>query len=248
MILVSLRYYATGSVKNLGGDVMDICQQSASRIVTRISFLLAKKMKDFVHFPSTSEGITLIKQKFHEIAEFPDVVGCLDCTHIKIKSPGRNYAEAYKNRKGSTQDNFIFNSSSLKKSLYCGEMEGILLGDSDYAVSPILMTPILSPINAAQVRYNRSHAKTRSVVNKAFGIWKKRFKCLQIGMGIKLETAVAVICACATLHNLAIISKDTMEPFLHYEEEEQETVQVESENIHSSGFAARDALVHKFFQ
>lgn len=97
----------------------------------------------------------MYRQKFYEIADFPGVVGCLGCTHIKIKNPGGNAAEIFRNKEGwhsfniqavvgpdlqflnlvarwpgSSQDSFIFDSSSLKQRIDNGELQGILLGDS----------------------------------------------------------------------------------------------------------------------
>ncbi|XP_045505811.1 putative nuclease HARBI1 isoform X2 [Colias croceus] len=57
MLLLTLRYFATGSFQKLDGDVMNICQQSVSRIIAQVSVLIANKMKDFVKFPSTVEEI-----------------------------------------------------------------------------------------------------------------------------------------------------------------------------------------------
>ncbi|GBP60940.1 Putative nuclease HARBI1 [Eumeta japonica] len=165
----------------------------------------------------------------HDIAGFPGVVGCIDCTHIKIKNPGGSQAEVFKNRKrwfslniqavggpnlqlfdivarwpGSSHDNFIYNSSSVKQRMLSREIEGLLLGDNGFALSPTLMTPFMSPSGSAQEIYNNAHIKTRNTIERAFGIWKRRFPCLQLGLNIKKETAVAVICACAALHNTAL--------------------------------------------
>ncbi|KAJ3663949.1 hypothetical protein Zmor_008162 [Zophobas morio] len=43
--------------------------------------------------------MTTVQQGFYQLARFPQVVGALDCTHIKIKSPGGENAEIYRNRK-----------------------------------------------------------------------------------------------------------------------------------------------------
>lgn len=65
-------------------------------------------------------------------------------------------------------------------------------------------------------------------------------------MGVKLETVLAVICACAALHNIAIVAKDSMDPLLHDKEEESD--QDTPEYFSCSGLAARDGLVQRFFQ
>ncbi|KAF9813298.1 hypothetical protein SFRURICE_015780, partial [Spodoptera frugiperda] len=179
----------------LDGDVMNVCQQSVSRIIAQVSTLLANKMKDFVKFPSTESEISTVKQTFYEIAHFPGVIGCIDCTHIKIRSPGGLSSEPG----GLAHESFIYNSSAIKQRLNTGILKGIILGDSGYAVSSVLLTPFLSPHTNPQENYNKSHIKTRNTVERCFGVWKKRFPCLQVGMGVKVETVVAMICACATL-------------------------------------------------
>ncbi|GBP40865.1 Putative nuclease HARBI1 [Eumeta japonica] len=161
------------------------------------------------------------------------LLGCIDCTHIKIKNPGGSQADVFRNRKrwfslnvqvvggpnlqffdivarwpGSSHDNFIYNSSSVKQRMLSGEIEGLLLGDNGYALSSTLMTPFMSPSGSAQERYNNAHIKTRNTIERAFRIWKRRFPCLQLGLNIKKETAVAVICACAALHNIALQCDD----------------------------------------
>lgn len=252
---------------------MDICQQSVSRIVANVSKLIARKMKDFVRFPSSNDAIQSVKQKFYMIAGFPGVIGCIDCTHIKIRSPGGIISEVYRNRKGwfsinvqaivgpnlefwdlvarwpgSSHDSFIYNSSSAKQRLETGELNGILLGDSGYAVSDVLLTPFLSPNSPSEECYNKSQIKTRNTVERAFGVWKRRFPCLQVGMGVKLETTAAVICACATLHNMTIMFDDTFnlsDDEILFEPEEINTPV--RENPNASGFAARQALVQRFF-
>ncbi|XP_036339835.1 putative nuclease HARBI1 [Rhagoletis pomonella] len=251
---------------------MNICQQSVSRIIFQVSTSIARKTKDLVKFPSTAEKFNRVKQQFYELAHFPGVIACVDCTHIKIRSPGGLSAEVYRNRKGwfsinvqavtgpnleffdlvvrwpgSTHDSFIYNSSSVKQRFNSGELKGILLGDSGYAVSNLLLTPFLSPSSTPQKEYNKSHIKTRNTVERCFGVWKRRFPCLHVGMGIKLETVVAVICACAALHNISILVDD----LLPVSSDNIETFNVEAspinENSNSNGFIARQSLVDRFF-
>lgn len=43
----------------------------------------------YIKFPVTEQEQSAVKQMFYSIARFPRVVGALDCTHVKIKSPGK---------------------------------------------------------------------------------------------------------------------------------------------------------------
>ncbi|XP_028157890.1 putative nuclease HARBI1 [Ostrinia nubilalis] len=273
MLLLTLRYFATGSFQKLDGDVMNICQQSVSRIIAQVSTLIASKMKDFVKCPSTAEEMNSVKKSFYEIAHFPGVIACIDCTHIKIRSPGGMTSEVYRNRKGyfsinvqavtgpnlefydlvarwpgSSHDSFIYNSSAIKQKLVTGQLQGIILGDSGYAVSNVLLTPFLSPNSIPQENYNRSQIKTRNTVERCFGVWKRRFPCLQVGMGIKLDTVVAVICACATLHNIALLVNDLVPSNWDDIDIYNDIVDVPvTENPNSNGFTLRQSLVERFF-
>ncbi|CAH1380802.1 unnamed protein product, partial [Tenebrio molitor] len=55
----------------------------------------------YIKFPVTEQEQSAVKQI---IARFSRVVGALDCTHVKIKSPGGAQAEIFRNR------NFFFHS------------------------------------------------------------------------------------------------------------------------------------------
>lgn len=166
----------------------------------------------------------------------PRIDGSVDCTHIKIvNTPGQQFHEAFRNRKsffsinvqavagpqgefldivsrwaGSTHDSRIFNMSRVNMKYMQRELEGALLGDNGYPSLPYLYTPILNPRTAPEIRYNRAHVKARNVVERMFGIWKRRFPCLNRGMGNKLETVCNIIVACAVLHNIALIIKDAL--------------------------------------
>ena len=94
--------------------------------------------------------------------------GIIDCTHIPIKSPGGQFAELYRNRKGwmslnvqlicgprmeildivsrwpgSSHDSRIFANSAICQKFVDGRARGILLGDNGYPQLPYLFTPVL---------------------------------------------------------------------------------------------------------
>jgi len=55
-------------------------------------------MKKFIYFPKDDELIN-VKEKFYEKRQFPEIIGAIDCTHVKIKPPkAMNFI--YRNRKG----------------------------------------------------------------------------------------------------------------------------------------------------
>jgi hypothetical protein len=64
---------------------MGMSQISVSRCIHNVCKSLASKADDYIKFPTTAEEIATIKRGFYERAHFPGVLGCIDCSHIKIK-------------------------------------------------------------------------------------------------------------------------------------------------------------------
>ncbi|XP_052693306.1 multiple epidermal growth factor-like domains protein 10 isoform X2 [Crassostrea angulata] len=136
------------------------------------------------------------------IDSFPNVLGCIDGTQIKIKKPKENETD-FVNRKGyhslnvqmccdasfvitsceagwpgSVHDSRIFRQSGLCAQIENGQHDGLLLGDSGYPCRTFLMTPFLSPSTPAEQRYNQSLCRTRVLIEQTFGVLKRRFQCL----------------------------------------------------------------------
>ena len=81
---------------------------------------------------------------------------------------------------GSCHDSSIFKSSVIGQKLQNGVFgDGYLLGDSGYPCVPYLLTPYGHPETEAELRFNAAHKTTRCTVERAFGILKRRFYCLQ---------------------------------------------------------------------
>ncbi|XP_064109980.1 putative nuclease HARBI1 [Macrobrachium nipponense] len=229
--LVTLRYMATGNFQLTLGDCSDMAQSSVSRCLKDVCAAVATLAQEFIKFP-TPQDENKMMMEFSQIAGMPGVIGCVDGTHIPIKSPGGPNAELYRCRKiffsinvmvvcdaslrftnvivnwpGSAHDSRIFSSSRLAQSLESGMYRGFLLGDSGYPCRPYIMTPFLAPNTHKQRHYNVAHIRTRNLIERAIGLLKKRFAVLSIPVRTKLNNTKNIIIACAVLHNCAITNR-----------------------------------------
>lgn len=106
----------------------------------------------------------------------------------------------------------------------------VILGDSAYTLTDWMMTPFrvsgLRPLTQAQKAYQKAHVKTRTVVERAFGILKMRFRALfKSGLRVmSMNYAADIITACVILHNLCIAHNDNVTEFLENLEEHFPTV------------------------
>lgn len=145
---------------------------------------------------------------------------------------GGNFAETYRNRKGyfsknvlvvagpdleiqhiitlwpgSIHDQTVFNGSSLEGKFVNQDFANYhLLGDSGYECRSYLMTPVTRVMTPEENSYNESLIRTRVTVERLFGVWKKRFPILSLGIRVSEPKAVKAdfyIMACAVLHNIA---------------------------------------------
>lgn len=81
--------------------------------------------------------------------------------------------------------------------------KSVLLGDSAYALRSYVITPIINPRTAAETLFNESHIRTRTVIERCFGIWKRRFPALSIGLRCNIHLVQDIIVATAIIHNIA---------------------------------------------
>jgi len=80
-------------------------------------------------------------------------------------------------------------------------------GDSGYPLEPWLMTPLGTATTRAEMAYNSAHSKTRTVVERCFGLMKSRFRCIDKTGGTLLysaEKTCRLVTAVAVLHNFSI--------------------------------------------
>lgn len=88
---MTLRFYATGSMLIVMGDFGGIDPGTASRVIAAVSIELAGLLLTYIRMPLTDQDLEETKNEFKEIANFPNVIGAIDCTHVRIQSPGKIY-------------------------------------------------------------------------------------------------------------------------------------------------------------
>ncbi|XP_051164287.1 putative nuclease HARBI1 [Leptopilina boulardi] len=227
-LLCALRFYATGSDQLSAADFGGFSKSTAHRIVHRVSGAIASLYKTHIVFPERNNEIMRTQAGFYRIASFPKVIGAIDCTHIKIKSPGGQNAEIFRNRKGyfslnvqaicnsnlefldivarwpgSSHDSTIFNNCYRRALFEEGRFENsVLVGDSGYACRSYMMTPLDTARTPQEQLYNESQIRTRNPIERTFGIWKRRFPAMALGMQVHWEKTFPIIVATAVLHNI----------------------------------------------
>ncbi|XP_026060567.1 putative nuclease HARBI1 [Carassius auratus] len=201
------------------------------------------------------------------VSGFPNVIGCIDGTHIPIKAPSINEGD-YVNRKsihsinvqviceatqiitnveakwpGSVHDARIFRESSLCQTFQQGQYNGYLLGDRGYPCLPYLMTPYPEPEPGPQTRFNLAHSRTRAKVEMTIGILKSRFQCLR-GLRVSPERACDIIVACVVLHNIATIRGESHPPCIEEDGPEEHRQILEANR---DGRLLRDRICQNYF-
>lgn len=232
-LLLTLNFYGNGSFLRTSSDLSGVSKSTGCRVVRKVSVALASLRAHYIKMPDDEE-IPAIRQAFYEIARFPRCIGAVDGTHIKIQSPGCDNAEMFRNRKqffsinvqtvadpflkirnivarwpGSSHDSYIFRNSVLCQNFENGMYgDSVLLGDSGYALRPYLITPLLHVRNEPEALFNEAQIRTRNVVERQIGVWKRRFPALSMGLRLSLDTIQATIVATAVLHNIACIENE----------------------------------------
>lgn len=75
-----------------------------------------------------------------------------------------------------------------------------ILGDSAFAESPWMRTPIPKPKTREERFFNLKHSSCRFRVEHAFGRVKKKFRGVRKGIECRLEHCASIVNACVVLH------------------------------------------------
>ncbi|EYC38458.1 hypothetical protein Y032_0715g1772 [Ancylostoma ceylanicum] len=227
------------------GDTLGCSQKTVSNIVRRVVVALNHPdiVKRFIVFkPTDREWCAKRADEFARAGKFSNVIGCIDGTLVKIKTPSENGPE-YMSRKGfsclnvcvicdavgrilyvnsgfpgSAHDASVWNHCAGSSAFASGEaIQGYaLLGDCGYSNGSGIITPYRPTSirgDSRKERYNREHARIRARVERLFGRWKTRFAILSDKIRLSANRAKKVVIACAVLHNIGYcINATTFRP------------------------------------
>ena len=231
-VIIAMKFYGHGTSFRSLGEQYGVGIGTTSRVIHSVTNAIQNAYKDIIKFPSTHEDCLSISNEFHSVARIPNVVGCVDGCLIPIKRPTIN-EHVFVCRKGyhainamfvcrkdlrftfvdasypgATQDAAVFRESKLKQAFSNRLIpQGYLIGDSGYGLSNHLLTPVQHPSTIAAINYNKAHRRTRNCIERAFGVLKSSFRCIDKSGGplrFSPPKCANIINAVAILHNLAI--------------------------------------------
>ncbi|KAJ1115083.1 hypothetical protein NDU88_003311 [Pleurodeles waltl] len=271
---------ASGSFQTTGALVGGISQPSFSAFLPKVLDAIIGLTPRHICFPNTLQKQQETKQGFYAISGFPHVLGAIDCTHVRLVPPAAT-EHLYRNRKhthsinvqaivdhqgmftnvvakypGSVHDSYIFRHCTINQHFQDGRYgNGLLVADQGYGIQPWIMTPFGNRSTAAECAYNDAHKRTRSIVERTFGILKSRFCCLDITGGSLLyspEMVCKIILTCSILHNICIKRNIPLlepDPYMpENEEEEDAALQHEGEQPNTAaGVRRRKHIVNNCF-
>ncbi|KAL2101893.1 hypothetical protein ACEWY4_003654 [Coilia grayii] len=242
-VLVYVYWLAHGLSYRVTASVFHIPRSTVHRMVHKVAQLIWKNLHRAITFPlpadldNVASGFELLSGS----PAFNRAVGAIDGSHIRIKPPSidrldyLNYKGFYSiimqavcdsegkfldifvGYPGSVHDTRVLKNSPLYVNRTYPPPGYFLLGDGGYPCleRPIcLIAPYKEPVaGRVERRFNFHHSKARSVVERAFGMMKTRWRAtLFKALEVKATFAPVVTASCAFLHNICLENGDQLEP------------------------------------
>ncbi|KAL2103178.1 hypothetical protein ACEWY4_000046 [Coilia grayii] len=242
-ILIYVYWLAHGLSYRVVSRVFSVPKSTVHRVIHKVAQFIWDNLTKAIDFPKLTEIDTVGNgfADLSRSPVFNKAVGAIDGCHIRIKPPSfhrldyLNYKGFYSvnmqaicdssgkfldifvGYPGSVHDTRILKSSSFYLGRRYPPNGYFILGDGGYPCleTPIcLMTPYREPVDdRVQRRFNYHHSKARSIVERAFGVMKTRWRAtLFRALEVSPTFVPQVIATCAFLHNVCIENGDILEP------------------------------------
>lgn len=180
---------------------------TAFRAVRRVTYALHCFAPRFIQWPK-NEVLHRTIEDFSKARGFPNVIGALDGSYIKIRAPKVDaasyicrkqfhaihlqavcnakgvFTHCYAGHVGSVHDARVFRNSALSHYIEVPNeyfpFDTHIVADSAYALHPHVMVPFRDNghLTVLQKNYNFCLSSTRMAIERAFGLLKVRFRIL----------------------------------------------------------------------
>lgn len=184
----------------------------------------------YLQWPTEEEKIS-IKRHFKRYYGFPDVVGCIDGTLLRLYQAPSQDRNSYATRKncftfgatgvcdhrgvfiyfstgyvGSIHDSAVYKDGKLFTEAHrYFQGEDYLLGDAAYALSTTLMTRYKgNNLIRDQNDFNKVHASARTKIEHGFGILKSQFRSLT-NLRMNIDTNKGIRRACHWIYACVVL-------------------------------------------
>ena len=114
--MTTLRFAAKGDFFSELADVHGISRSSVCKSISKVCESLSSRLNS-ITFPTVQRDIQSIKEGFHSVAGFPNVIGAIDGTLINIVKPYEN-PHLYVGRKGLPSINVMAVCDHKMRSLF----------------------------------------------------------------------------------------------------------------------------------
>ncbi|XP_067912849.1 putative nuclease HARBI1 [Heterodontus francisci] len=267
-------FFVSDSFQGIAADLSGILQKVARHCILLVTDALFARFRKYIYLVTDMASQGRRALGFTIITRFPEVQGIIDCSHVTIKAPSDqptksinrkgfyslNIQQVCNNNKsfihvcahfpGSCHDSFILHQSSLPQ-IFTPSPKEHALGNRGNPLKKWLLTRLWEPQIQAQRCYKQGHLPTRTAIEQAIGLLKRRFRCMdQWGGPVQYPpTNVSVIVVvCCTFHNMAL-QRDVHfediegleEDSLSEEKQEQEVREEEEMEAEGDDTAQRDA-------
>ncbi|CAH2090619.1 unnamed protein product [Euphydryas editha] len=238
-LLLSIWTFATPDSYRSVCDRFDVGKATAWRTIWKVVKSIYNYLPVYIKWP-TPEEARITSNYVYQRYGFPNVLGAVDGTHIKIAQP-KEYHASYINRKGfhSIQTQLVCDHKLKFIHAYCGEAGSVhdarvfrlshlqdyctaeyfpddthLLGDKAYSIQPCIMVPYRNNGNMSRecIQYNMIHSSSRMMIERANGLLKGRFRSLLDKLPFKRTDLIPYyVITCCILHNICILRDDLIE-------------------------------------
>ncbi|XP_029938329.1 protein ALP1-like [Salarias fasciatus] len=242
-VLIYVYWLAHGLSYRVVSSVFCVPRSTVHRVIHRVAHLIWRNLKLAISFPRLEDLNTIGEAfgQLAGTPVLNCVVGAIDGCHFRIKPPAHHridylnykgffsinmqaicdangrFLDIFVGYPGAVHDTRILKNSPFYKAQLYPPAEYILLGDGGYPclATPIsLLTPYREPVrDRSESRFNYHHSRARSIIERAFGVLKTRWRStLFRALEVRPTFSPVVIATCAFLHNVCLDNGDVLEP------------------------------------